>query len=257
MELYLLSSYIPSWHGAQTQGKLLTFIFNKLESCSASQEILHYYRTWRLINIFTKSSHCTLSWTNSIQSISLNSISLNFILILPSHLWLNLSSCLSACISHLFHVCYMSHSSHTPLFSHFAFSGTKYWNEYQLITIQLQVEQHSYTWRILVIDSLRRGCSKMGHVLRQEVAIHLLSSAPSTRTSLYKFDNLQEEKIRDKTVSYKKSTRRRIKQVKMMLYQILWYWTTWKNSVLYNMILLTVMPPFMVYSTPLASIQLR
>jgi hypothetical protein len=63
----------------------------------------------------------------------------------------------------------------------------------------------------------------MGHVLRQEVAIHLLSSAPSTRTSLYKFDNLQEEKIRDKTVSYKKSTRRRIKQVKMMLYQILWY----------------------------------
>jgi hypothetical protein len=68
----------PSWEAA---------------NCAATQEIIPaFYGTRRLITVFTRALHRSLSWARSIQSMPYNPISLRSILILSTHLRLGLRS---------------------------------------------------------------------------------------------------------------------------------------------------------------------
>jgi hypothetical protein len=66
-----------------------------LEKSSIEQLLKNFpifYGTWKFITVFTRALHWFLPWTRSIQSIASNPTSLWFILILPTHLRLDLPS---------------------------------------------------------------------------------------------------------------------------------------------------------------------
>jgi hypothetical protein len=62
----------------------------KADCHSACQKILFLHGNWRLITVFTKACHWTLSWSRQIQFAPLIPISLKSILMLFSHLRLGL-----------------------------------------------------------------------------------------------------------------------------------------------------------------------
>ena len=92
---------------------------------SASQ-FPSFYGTRSFITPFTRARHLSLFWARSIQSMRPHPTSWRPILILSSHLRLNLPSCLFPQVSqpilcmHLSppHTCYMPRSSHSSWFDH-------------------------------------------------------------------------------------------------------------------------------------------
>jgi hypothetical protein len=75
-----LHSLIHSWSWA---------LLEKLSIVQLLKNIPAFYGTWRLITVFTRALHWSLSWARSIQSIPSHPISLRPILILSTHLHLH------------------------------------------------------------------------------------------------------------------------------------------------------------------------
>jgi hypothetical protein len=91
----------------------------KADINSACQQISCFlYRTRRLITVFTKVHHWTLSWASRIQYVPSIPISLRSSLMLSSHLRLGLPNQNSVNTSPLPHACHMSRLSHLPWFNH-------------------------------------------------------------------------------------------------------------------------------------------
>jgi hypothetical protein len=67
-------------------------LFRNHQLLSYSRISKHFFLTQRFITAFARARHWSLSWARSVQSISLQPISLRYILLLSSHLRLSLPS---------------------------------------------------------------------------------------------------------------------------------------------------------------------
>jgi len=63
-------------------------VFEKLTVTQLLKKFSAFYGTWRFITVLTRARHWSLCWARWIQSTPSHSISLRFILILSSHLYL-------------------------------------------------------------------------------------------------------------------------------------------------------------------------
>ena len=103
-----------------------TFLLEKLTGLQLVDKFPAFFDTRKFIVAFTVARHLSLSWASSIQSISLHPTSWRSILILSSHLRLDLASGFSLGFPHQNHVYgsplphkrYMPRPSHSSRFYH-------------------------------------------------------------------------------------------------------------------------------------------